>query len=143
MNGCSARRPLLTCIMCMAPSASMHVRVYPRSLDDLHKSSDYHYSRVQLHMASFHHTAEPPPLATGPHSFLDLSILIDLCQKFSLYSIHLNMWCSTATASGPKRISLFCNGENFQLCCSFLMATHKRASALLGLQCLEATLLPS
>ena len=35
MNGCSALRVLLTCTMCMAPSASVHVSVYPRSLGNL------------------------------------------------------------------------------------------------------------
>ena len=31
MNRCRALRILLVCIMCMAPSASMHVSVYPTS----------------------------------------------------------------------------------------------------------------
>ena len=40
MNGCSALRILLICIMCLAPSASMYVSVYPRSLGDLWEATD-------------------------------------------------------------------------------------------------------
>ena len=40
MNGCSALRLLLICILCMAPSASMHVNVYPRALGGLHQATN-------------------------------------------------------------------------------------------------------
>ena len=41
MKGCSALRILLICFMCMAPSASMHVSVYPRSLGNLQQATDW------------------------------------------------------------------------------------------------------
>ena len=39
MNGCISLRILLICIMCMAPSVSMDVSVYPRALGDLQQAS--------------------------------------------------------------------------------------------------------
>ena len=41
MNGCSALRILLACIMCLTPAAYMHVSVYPKAFGNQQQAGDW------------------------------------------------------------------------------------------------------